>query len=105
LEEATDPEPMQLRTARLCVNCEEVHNMPACPGCGSENFAYLTRWVPASRPQPRPQPPRLVTPTLTQRIIFGTSALGLAAFWISRWARRARTRVEARALKRVGELR
>lgn len=96
---------MQLRAARLCVNCEEVHEAHACPACGSDNFAYLTRWVPASRPQPRPQPPRIVRPTLTQRIVFGSGVLGLAVFWFTRWSRRARARMEATALRRVGELR
>lgn len=98
---------MQLGTARLCVNCEEVHAAQACPACGSENYAYLTRWVPSSKPQPAPRPhaPRITRPTMTQRIVFGTGALGLAAFWFSRWSRRTRDRLEANALRRVGELR
>jgi hypothetical protein len=96
---------MQLQAARLCVNCEEVHDAQACPACGSENFAYLTRWVPPARPQPRPKPPRIVRPTLTQRIVLGSGVLGLAAFWVSRWTRRARARMEANAFGRVGELR
>jgi len=96
---------MHLRAARLCVNCEEVHEASTCPACGSGNYAYLTRWVPASRPAARPQPPRILRPTRTQRIVFGTGVLGLAAFWLSRWARRARTRLETRALSHVGELR
>ncbi|MBI3049878.1 MAG: hypothetical protein HYY76_16365 [Acidobacteria bacterium] len=96
---------MQLRAARLCVNCEEIHDAHACPACGSENFTYLTRWVPASRPQPQREPPRIVLPTLTQRIIFGSGLLGLAAFWFMRWSRRAKARVEASAVRSIGELR
>lgn len=43
---------MELRTARLCLDCEEVHAEQKCPTCASESFAYLTRWVPvADRPQ------------------------------------------------------
>jgi len=52
---------MQLRTARLCLDCEEVHDAQQCPACASESFAYITRWVPA--PERREQkrvlePPR-----------------------------------------------
>ena len=38
---------MQLRTARLCLDCEELHEENTCPVCASEMFAFLTRWVPA----------------------------------------------------------
>ena len=47
---------MQLRTARLCLDCEEIHDAQQCPVCASETFAYITRWVPAPerRVQQRP---------------------------------------------------
>ncbi len=51
---------MQLRTARLCLDCEEVHDAQVCPVCASETFAFLSRWVPApaaARRRPKPQPP------------------------------------------------
>jgi hypothetical protein len=38
---------MQLHVARLCLDCNEVHDAQDCPRCGSEAFAYLSRWVPA----------------------------------------------------------
>ena len=38
---------MQLHIARLCLDCNEVHDAQDCPRCGSEAFAYLSRWVPA----------------------------------------------------------
>lgn len=38
---------MQLNTARLCLDCEEVHDALQCPVCASETFAYITRWVPS----------------------------------------------------------
>lgn len=49
---------MQLRTARLCLDCEELHEEQQCPVCASETFAYITRWVPVrgSRPRTRQQP-------------------------------------------------
>jgi hypothetical protein len=38
---------MQLRNARLCLDCEEVHDSAHCPLCASESFAFITRWVPS----------------------------------------------------------
>ena len=46
---------MQLRNARLCLNCEEVHAAAHCPVCTSESFAYVSRWIP---PDERRQEPR-----------------------------------------------
>jgi hypothetical protein len=37
---------MRFGVARLCLDCEEVHESERCPVCGSETFAYLKRWVP-----------------------------------------------------------
>lgn len=94
---------MQLRDARLCLDCEEIHAGPNCPACGSETFAYVSRWVPApegSRPS-RPAssadaevyrellepgsgtaPPR----SLMKRGLLGLTAIGLAG-WAWRKAR------------------
>ena len=47
---------MQLRNARLCLDCEEVHDAPQCPTCASETFAFITRWVPARDRRVRPRP-------------------------------------------------
>lgn len=49
---------MQLRNARLCLDCDEVHEESHCPVCASESFAFIKRWVPASerRARQRPQP-------------------------------------------------
>jgi hypothetical protein len=38
---------MQLRNARLCLDCEEVHDAAHCPACASESFAFIKRWVPS----------------------------------------------------------
>ena len=49
---------MRLRDARLCLDCDEVHDLTLCPACGSESFTYISRWVPlpdSERP-PRPEP-------------------------------------------------
>ena len=38
---------MKLPNARLCLDCDEVHDEPHCPACASESFAFLKRWVSA----------------------------------------------------------
>ena len=50
---------MQLRNARLCLDCEEVHESQQCPMCASETFVFMTRWVPVPE---RRQKPRSVEP-------------------------------------------
>jgi hypothetical protein len=47
---------MQLRNARLCLDCEEVHDEMRCPSCASETFTFMTRWVPAPERRERPRP-------------------------------------------------
>ena len=49
---------MQLREARLCLDCEEIHDARTCPRCTSETFALISRWIPAPerRARPRPEP-------------------------------------------------
>ena len=46
---------MQLRSARLCLDCDEVHDAQQCPQCASESFAFITRWVPVPDRPDRPQ--------------------------------------------------
>jgi hypothetical protein len=57
---------MQLRTARLCLDCEEVHDAPQCPVCASEMFTFMTRWVPAPERRERPRRQEPVRPTELQ---------------------------------------
>ena len=47
---------MQLRVARLCLDCEEIHDEQTCPVCGSESFGYISRWIPAPERRTRPRP-------------------------------------------------
>ena len=49
---------MQLRNARLCLDCEEVHDAQQCPSCASETFVFMTRWVPAPERRERTRPPQ-----------------------------------------------
>ncbi len=54
---------MQLHAARLCLDCQEIHDTQMCPMCGSESFAYITRWVPAPYALPERRPVKAVPPT------------------------------------------
>jgi hypothetical protein len=38
---------MQLRVARLCLDCEELYVGSCCPICASERSAFLTNWLPS----------------------------------------------------------
>ena len=38
---------MQLRVARLCLDCEELHVDNSCPRCASERYAFLSAWLPS----------------------------------------------------------
>lgn len=95
---------MKLRDARLCLDCDEVHNEGMCPVCGSESFAYVSRWVPApegtrsARPATSEQAEvfrELLSPEqmggnrrLLKRGLLGLTALGIAG-WAWRSARAA----------------
>ena len=49
---------MRLDDARLCLDCEEIHQEQECPACGSEAFGFLTRWIHSTSPaQEAPWPP------------------------------------------------
>jgi len=37
---------MQLRAARLCLDCEELYVGDHCPVCASEHYAFLSTWLP-----------------------------------------------------------
>jgi hypothetical protein len=98
---------MQLKIARVCLDCDEVHDAQRCPVCASEAFAYLTRWVPAPERRMRPRPTtspeaevyrELTTPSLpaTKRgQLLKQSALGVmviaVAGWIWRWSEARKT--------------
>jgi hypothetical protein len=52
---------MQLRTARLCLDCEELHQDQQCPNCASEAFVYLSRWIAIEERRKRQRPPPKMT--------------------------------------------
>jgi len=99
---------MQLRTARLCLDCEEIHDSQQCPSCASETFAFLTRWVPVpERQQKRPRTLEATSPetldTYREMLHPGETggggwralrrgALGLAIFGVAGWLWRQNAR-------------
>lgn len=91
---------MQLRNARVCLDCEEVHDAQQCPLCASETFAFISRWVPAPerRSRPRaPEPPRpeelqayreMLDPAAAKASgwkLVQRGAVGLALFGVAGW--------------------
>jgi hypothetical protein len=44
---------MHVSEARVCLNCDEIHDQSRCPICASENFAFLTRWIQLGSPDHR----------------------------------------------------
>ncbi len=101
---------MQLRVARLCLDCEEVHDQYRCPLCASDHFTYMTRWVPVPerRHRTRPAVPaspdlevyrQLVTPVAQprpqsrlSRTLLGLGAAGVLGLFLG--GRRARARAD-----------
>jgi hypothetical protein len=91
---------MQLRNARLCLDCEEVHDSDHCPACASETFAFITRWVPAPERRVNPrapkEPPATETLDTYKQMLGGDKgnhrwtlvkggAMGLALFGVAQW--------------------
>ena len=99
---------MQLRVARLCLDCEEIHDSPQCPLCTSEAFAYLTRWVPArdGRPAARPvqTPPITAGKRASRGKAVGLGIAGIGILGLARWFSKGRDLIEDAATRNIGEL-
>jgi len=103
---------MQLRVARVCLDCEEIHDAQQCPICGSESFAFISRWVPAPerRAHARPTtPPDNHAETYRQLLATDRAqpagmrwlkrgAFGLAAVAVARWVWGQRSTRQASAV-------
>jgi hypothetical protein len=93
---------MQLRVARLCLNCEEVHDAQTCPLCASETYAFLKKWVPVEeRRAGPPRPAKIFRPTKTQTVMFGGGVISLLTYW---WIRSS-SKIQDKAVGSAGELR
>ena len=77
---------MQLHVARLCLDCQEVHDGKTCPICGSESFAYISRWIPAPerRLKPRAAEPAPPQAELYRQLLASDRAEPAAALWLKR---------------------
>ena len=116
---------MRLDTARLCLDCEEIHDDRICPRCSSEAFAFLTRWIEPSAEPRVGRPARSRTAELDgstatpeqveayRQILSGEPAprrggllaksmLGLAAFGLAGWYVRATASPRSAARKEEG---
>jgi hypothetical protein len=96
---------VQLTTARLCLNCDEIHDAQACPVCVSETFVYLTRWVPRSQPDVRRVARPIPVATVAQRPAEDAGVLRLITVGLGQCFKRLQTRVEVLSLRKAGELR
>ena len=87
------------------MDCEEVHDAQTCPVCGSESFAFISRWIPAPerrlRPRPVAPPPtvdtyrELLSPTPSSSGVarwLRRGAIGIAAVTAVGWAWQRRPR-------------
>ena len=88
---------VNIRVARVCLDCDEVHDAQTCPICASESFAYVSRWVPVPERRTPSRPPaksedaetydRLVNPpparSLASRVTKG--AIGLVTITVAGW--------------------
>lgn len=92
---------MRLRDARLCLDCDEVHDSAICPVCGSESFTYISRWVPLPETE-RPARPELGEQANVYRELLADDGkpqrkgnllkgglLGLTALGLASWAWRS----------------
>jgi hypothetical protein len=77
---------MQLHVARLCLDCQEVHDGKTCPICGSESFAYISRWftAPDRRLKPRAAEPTPPQAELYRQLLASDRAQPAAALWLKR---------------------
>lgn len=97
---------MQLHIARLCLDCEEIHDQQQCPVCASESYAFLSLWVTTSerRRVVRRLKPSLPTASVSTRQLAGIGIVGLAGGSLARWWWKTRQRIEASASGGAGEL-
>ncbi|MEO7133787.1 MAG: hypothetical protein ABI024_06160 [Vicinamibacterales bacterium] len=83
---------MQLHVARLCLDCEEIHDERRCPLCLSEAFGYISRWIPAPERRTRPRPVSTSPTADTYRQLLATDQTGTGK---SQWLRRGAIGVTA----------
>jgi len=93
---------MQLRNARLCLNCEEIHAAGHCPVCTSESFAYVSRWIPPDERRLEPRAAPAQTVAVPASLPAGRTARPVPQpAGAMRWVRRGATGVAVLAASRM----
>jgi len=95
---------MQLRNARLCLSCEEIHAAGHCPVCTSESFAYVSRWIPPDerRLEPRAAPAQPAAQPAAPPVLPARPARPVPQpAGAMRWVRRGATGVAVLAASRM----
>jgi hypothetical protein len=96
---------MTLRKARLCLDCEELHDQRHCPICASEAYAFLTQWVPAPERRKRPRSASIACVGVAPRVSVSSGPAGVLAHTVLRWARNARYLLDNTGMHESGEWR
>jgi hypothetical protein len=73
---------MQLRVARLCHDCEELHAEQQCPLCASETFTFITRWVPVPERRGRPRPTSSEEAEVVRQLLEAPAATSTRMHWL-----------------------
>ena len=95
---------MQLRTARLCLDCEEIHEAQHCPVCASESFVFLSRWIPVEERRSRRRRPVVRAEKSHAAAWAQRGLIGVAAFAVSRWLWQSSRRAAQDATNQKGGL-
>ena len=98
---------MQLRKARLCLDCEELHDQRQCPVCASATYAFLTQWMPAPERRKKPRPATFGSerPAARSAEAEAHNTAGAVLSTIVRWSKRARVQLGTVGIRETGELR
>ena len=86
---------MQLRKARLCIDCEELHDQWQCPVCASETFAFITRWMPAPERRKKPRTASSQAERMSDRVDIRGGVAGVVRSTLLRWRDVAREHLKA----------
>ena len=75
---------IDLRKARLCLDCEMIFEGPQCPACTSQSFVPVTRWIrPTERREAKRAAPKIIPAQPKPRGLLKKSLyVGLGAYGV-----------------------
>lgn len=74
---------VNLRRARLCLDCEAIFEGPQCPGCTSESYIPVSRWIrPSDLVAVESRPAPALPPAKSRGILKKSLYLGLGAYGV-----------------------